>query len=181
LTYPTNNHLGEIEGMKVWGLMLAGWLAMVCHTTVSAAQSYDTVDVFSMSDLITALEANGASYKPRSDNRSIDVTFENGLKANGAIMACEDDETQTNCFATSILATFTMPDQATEQSINAAINEYNYRQNFGRAYLDPDGRISVRLYIISDGGIRRGNYQRQIGLWSNSLAKFVNYLFGDDS
>lgn len=167
--------------MKVSGLMLAGCLAVACNATASAAQGSDTISTFSMSDLITALEANGASHKPSNDNRTIDVTFENGLNANGAIMACEDDETQANCYATSILATFSQPGQATEESINAAINEYNYRQNFGRAYRDANGRICVRLYIISDGGIRRENYRSQVGLWSNSLAKFSNYLFGNDS
>jgi hypothetical protein len=53
---------------------------------------------------------------------------------------------------------------------------YNYRKNFGRAYLAPDGRISVRLYLIADGGITMDHYRRQIGLCAISAQKLPGYV-----
>jgi hypothetical protein len=70
------------------------------------------------------------------------------------LLACEDEQTKSRCYGSSILATFTAEDGTTTEQVMAAINTYNYSENFGRAYLDPEGTISVRMYIIADGGIR---------------------------
>lgn len=144
------------------------------------AQSGETIEVFTRADLVRALDAVGAKHEPNTDNVTLNVTFSNGLRANAAVMACEDQETLTNCYATSILATFGTPPSADDAAIGQAINTYNYRKNFGRAYLDPNGKISVRIYIISDGGIRRENYRTQISLWATSLGDFTKYLYSPD-
>ncbi len=61
-----------------------------------------------------------------------------------------------------------------------AINTYNRMENFGRAYLDEDGTISLRMYIIADGGITMENYRSQIALWVSSAEDFFGYLYGED-
>ena len=91
-----------------------------------------------------------------------------------------DEEAQRDCFATSILALFSAPEGATPEQINAAINQYNYNENFGRAYIDEEGDISVQLYVISDGSITRENYRRQIELWEYSLQDFTTYLYPEE-
>lgn len=162
-------------------MIFASAAVLAMQAAPALAQSSADMQVFTRADLQAALDANGATYKDNSDNRTIDVAFSNGLNANAAVMACDDDDNEINCYGTSILATFGPPDGASDAAIAQAISEYNYRQNFGRAYVDPNGRISVRLYIISDGGIQRENYRRQIELWSVSLEDFTDYLYGTGS
>lgn len=160
--------------------VIASALTFGLNAAPAIAQSGDTIEVFTTADLTQALDSIDATHTPSDDGRTINLTFENGINANAAIMACEDEENLKTCYATSILATFGRPDGATDEQVAKAINDYNYLENFGRAYLDPDGRISARMYIISDGGIKRENYRQQIGLWAYSLADFIGYLYPEE-
>jgi len=99
--------------------------------------------------------------------------------ADALLLACEDNVAKTKCLGSSMLATFE-PEDKTPEEIMAAINAYNYKENFGRAYLDDEGTISVRMYIIADGGITRANYSSQIGLWFASVSDFFGYLYGEE-
>ena len=163
--------------MKLLALRVT--LATVLAATGASALAQETpLESFSRADLIAALEANEATYEELADSRSINVTFATGIYANALLLECTDDALEFECVGTSLLATFNGEDRSEEQ-IAAAINTYNHRQNFGRAYVDPDGTVSVRLYIIADGGISRENYRRQIELWENSLNDFFGYLYGE--
>ena len=155
--------------------------AMTLQPASAHAQANDTIKTFQRTDLQAALEAMGASWEDAGDDRTINITFASTLKANGAVMACDDDEQEKNCYGTSILALFDPEPGMTAADINEAITTYNYNQNFGRAYVDPEGDISVRMYIISDGGITRENYRTQIELWSVSLEYFTTYLYPEES
>ncbi|MBA4044436.1 MAG: YbjN domain-containing protein [Erythrobacter sp.] len=161
-----------------WTLMLAGAAALALGGGAAQAQSADTLQVFTRADFERALVDAGATITStdRTDPR-IDFTFEGEVQADGLLLACEEDATLKNCYGSSILATFTADDGTTDEQIKDAINTYNYNENFGRAYVDPDGVISVRMYIISDGGITRENYSRQIGLWFASVVDFFGYLY----
>ena len=153
---------------------------LALQPAVASAQSNQQIKTFDREDLQRALESIGATWEDAGDNRTINVTFESTLRANAAVMACDDDATEKNCYGTSILAIFDPEPGTTPEEIAAAVNEYNYNQNFGRAYIDPEGDISVRMYIISDGGITRENYRLQIELWSISLEYFTTYLYPEE-
>lgn len=156
--------------------MLVTGASLALSGAPAMAQGSDMIGTFSHSDLEIALGANDAKWEAIPDDNSINVIFSNGLHANAALMACENPDTLENCYGTSILATFSPPENASPAVIAEAVSAYNYRQNFGRAYVDPKGNLSVRIYIISDGGITRENYRRQIELWSMSLEKFYGYF-----
>lgn len=163
--------------MNRW--MQAGLAATLMTMPMAAVSAQDAALMknFTIADLGNALDGMNATYVDASDSKSINITFESTLKANGTVMACDDDDRLVNCFGTSILAIFEPAPGTTDQQVADAINEYNYRENFGRAYRDPSGDISVRIYIIADGGITRENYRRQIELWSQSLEYFTTYLY----
>lgn len=152
-------------------------LALASLPVSAHAQSSELLETFSMAELQSALNSIGATYEGASDGQTINVTFASSLKANAAIMACTDGEAMRDCYGTSILSIFDPDEGTSEADVIAAINEYNYRENFGRAYLDPEGDVSVRMYIIADGGITRENYRRQIALWAASLEDFTGYLY----
>lgn len=141
----------------------------------------DTLETFTRDDLKRALSENEIAYSDHPSGGSLNLDLQGGLRANAALLACDEEGFEQNCFGTSILATFAKPSSASDKDVDAAITEYNYRQNFGRAYRDPeDGNISVRLYVIADGGITQTNYSRQIELWEASLGYFVGYLYNRD-
>ncbi|WP_299192857.1 YbjN domain-containing protein [uncultured Erythrobacter sp.] len=167
--------------MKSALVALAAFATLALIPAGAQAQNNDTIKTFDRADLQRALEAMGATWEDAGDNRTINITFASNLKANGAVMACDDDEQEKNCYGTSILAIFDPEPGMTAEEITTAINTYNYEQNFGRAYVDPEGDVSVRMYIISDGGITRENYRTQIELWSVSLEYFTTYFYPEEA
>lgn len=158
-----------------WAILAAGVLAI--SATAAQAQS---LTHFTRADFERALVDAGATITtedPKSER--IDFEFDGGVIADGLLLACEDDAAKTRCLGSSMLATFE-PEGRTPEQITEAINTYNYKENFGRAYREPDGTIAVRMYIIADGGITRENYASQIGLWFASVSDFFGYLYGEE-
>lgn len=155
-------------------------LALSALASPAAAQSSQALRQFTRADFERALREAGANVAPAEEgNPRIDFTFADGVIADGLLLACGDDAKKKRCLGSSLLATFSPQDGATPEQIREAINTYNYRENFGRAYLDEDGTISVRMYIIADGGITQANYASQIGLWFSSVVNFFGYLYQD--
>ncbi|MFM7376514.1 MAG: YbjN domain-containing protein [Erythrobacter sp.] len=159
-----------------WTVLTAA-AALAFTTTGAQAQS---IQHFTRADFEGALVDAGATITtedPKAER--IDFTFDGGVIADALLLACEDNVAKTKCLGSSMLATFE-PEGKTREEIMTAINTYNYKENFGRAYLDEDGTISVRMYIIADGGISRANYAGQIALWFSSVSDFFGYLYGED-
>ncbi len=147
--------------------------------TMASAQSYDgnrQLDHFTRSAFLATLGEIGATYEEIEGAPNIRIEFDNGLVADGLLMACEDQDTSTNCLGTSILVSFERPEGITDAQLADGINEYNYRQNFGRAYIDPDGEINLRMYMIADGRITMANYRNQLALFSASALKLPDYV-----
>lgn len=161
-------------------LALAGAVAL-SSAVAAEAQSKGTLQTFTRADFEAALKDAGATITTEDPSSPrIDFTFEGGVIADALLLACEDETRQVNCYGSSMLATFEADEGTSKEQVMEAINTYNYKKNFGRAYVDPEGVISLRMYIISDGGITRENYSRQIGLWFNSVVDFFDYLYGEE-
>jgi hypothetical protein len=158
-------------------ILAAGIAAALAFTGTSA--SAQTLQHFTRADFEQALREAGATVTSAAGSDRIDFTFSGEVTADGLLLACEDEQAKTNCLGSSMLATFEPDSGQTREQIIEAINKYNYNENFGRAYLDPQGTISVRMYIIADGGITRTNYATQIGLWFASVEDFFGYLYGE--
>lgn len=159
-----------------WTILAAAAAMVALGGGAAQAQSSQTLQHFTRADFEQALTEAGATITAGEDPQRVNFSFEGGVLADGLLLAC-DEGTQDNCLGSSILATFTAEDGATVEDVNAAINAYNYNENFGRAYIDDEGTVSVRMYIIADGGITRDNYSRQIGLWFSSVVDFFGYLY----
>lgn len=164
---------------KIFGLAAAALLI----ASPAAAQGFDperTLQTFERADFLATLAQLGAEATPIEGQTNLRIEFASGLKADGVLMACDDNASESNCYGTSIMASFSAPDDADPETVLEAINTYNYRENFGRAFIDPEGDIQVRMYIISDGGITMEDYRRQIELWTNSAERFFGYLYGEE-
>ena len=172
---------GRRMSFKLGVLAGLGASLSVAMTSPAFAQDNRIISNFSRADVISALTKIGATYDESSGDRSINIVFQNGMKANVLLLACESEEPEVDCRGASILANFRRPRGASDMQVQAAINEYNYSENFGRAYVDPDGVISVRLYVISDGGISFENFYRNMSLWERSLGDFTGYLYPSET
>ena len=159
-------------------ILAAGAAAALAFTGTAA--SAQTLQHFTRADFEQALREAGATITSNSASERIDFKFAGDVTADALLLACEDSQAKTKCLGSSLLATFEPDPGQTPEEIMNAINTYNYNENFGRAYLDPEGTISVRMYIISDGGITRTNYATQIGLWFASVEDFFGYLYGEE-
>ena len=159
-----------------WAVLAAAAAMAVLGGGAAQAQSSQTLQHFTRADFERALRDAGANITTSEDPQRINFTFEGDVAADALLLAC-DEGTQDNCLGSSMLATFTADEGTTADQVMAAINAYNYNENFGRAYVDDEGTISVRMYIISDGGITRENYSSQIGLWFGSVVDFFGYLY----
>lgn len=161
-----------------WTILLAA-AALTLGSGAAHAQTAQTLQNFTRADFETALRDAGAAINESEDPQRIDFTFEGSVTADALLLAC-DEGTQDNCLGSSMLATFAADEGTTDAAVMEAVNQYNYNQNFGRAYVDPNGVISVRMYIIADGGITRKNYSSQIGLWFSSVVDFFGYLYPEE-
>lgn len=161
-------------------MILAAAAALALGSTAAQAQSAQTLSHFTRADFERALTEAGATINSAAGSDRIDFTFEGGVTADALLLACEDDKAKTKCLGSSMLATFEADAGTTPEQVMEAVNQYNYNENFGRAYVDPDGVISVRMYIIADGGITRENYSQQIGLWFASVVDFFGYLYPEE-
>lgn len=159
-----------------WTILAAAAMLGALGSVSAQAQSAQTLQHFTRADFERALRDAGANITTSEDPQRINFTFEGDVAADALLLAC-DEGTQNNCLGSSMLATFTADEGTTADQVMAAINAYNYNENFGRAYIDDEGTISVRMYIISDGGITRENYSSQIGLWFGSVVDFFGYLY----
>lgn len=157
--------------------------ASLLFATPAYAQQFEgdrVLRTFERADFLATLAELGATATPIENQTNLRIEFSNGMKADGVLQACEDDASETNCYATSILATFSPPEDGDASAVIEAINTYNFRENFGRAFIGQNGEIQVRMYVISDGGITMESYRRQIELWTASAADFFGYLYGED-
>ncbi len=159
-----------------WAILAVAAAMVALGGGAAQAQSSQTLQHFTRADFERALRDAGANITTSEDPQRINFTFEGDVAADALLLAC-DEGTQDNCLGSSMLATFTADEGTTADQVMAAINAYNYNENFGRAYVDDEGTISVRMYIISDGGITRENYSSQIGLWFGSVVDFFGYLY----
>lgn len=159
-----------------WTILAAAAMLGALGSGAVQAQSAQTLQHFTRADFERALRDAGANITTGEDPQRINFTSEGDVAADALLLAC-DEGTQNNCLGSSMLATFTADEGTTADQVMAAINAYNYNENFGRAYVDEEGTISVRMYIISDGGITRENYSSQIGLWFGSVVDFFGYLY----
>ena len=102
--------------------MILGAVALAMVGTVAQAQSGDTLQTFTRDDFKAALANIGATATDMEGARNIDITFEGSILADGLLLACDDDESESNCYGTSILATFEPDVGTTDAQITLLAN-----------------------------------------------------------
>ncbi len=159
--------------------ILAAALSLAVGSTAAQAQA-STLSHFTRADFERALTESGASITSAAGSERIAFTLHGGVTADALLLACGDDKTKTRCLGSSLLATFQADADTTRERKIEAVNKNYYKENFGRAHIEPDGVIAVRIYMIADGGITRENHATQIGMWFALVVDSFGYLYPEN-
>ena len=111
-------------------------------------------------------QRTGSAAKP-----GFNVTFANGRKAVLSLSSCNADGSA--CRALSIQSSWTRIANSTPAETAAAIQRFNQRYSFGKAYLTEDGRPGMQRYLTADYGIIRGNLAVNLLVFANQVDRFA--------
>jgi len=128
--------------------------------------NYDTVE-----SVLTQIRARFVR-RGTADRPALDVTFPNGRR--GAILFGNCERAGAACKAISIQALWNRPtDPAAAARLPQAIQAFNQRYAFSRAYLLADGRPALQRYLTADFGFIRGNLAVNLLVFANQSERFA--------
>jgi len=111
-------------------------------------------------------QRSGAPARP-----TLLVTFPNGRKAMLVMSSC--DAGGTACKAMSIQSHWTKISAAPAQRTAEAIEGFNQRYSFAKAFVGSDGRPALQRYLTADYGFVRGNLAVNLLVFANQADRFA--------
>lgn len=111
-------------------------------------------------------QRTGAGSKP-----GFNVIFANGRKAVLTLGACNGDGSA--CKSLSMQSSWTRIANAPPAVTAEAIQRFNQRYAFGKAYLTEDGRPGMQRYLTADYGFVRGNLAVNLMVFANQVDRFA--------
>ncbi len=116
----------------------------------------------------------GARFERRgtADRPVLMATFANGRRAAILFGSCE--RAGVACKAISIQAVWNRPANAPPGRLESAIQGFNQRYAFARAFMTADGKPALQRYLTADYGIIRGNLAVNLLVFANQVDRFVS-------
>jgi len=127
--------------------------------------NYATVEAV-LTQIGARFERRGTAERP-----VLAVTFANGRR--GAILFSSCERQGALCKAVSIQAVWNRPVGAPAGRLESAIQGFNQRYAFARAFLTADGKPALQRYLTADYGIIRGNLAVNLLVFANQVDRFV--------
>jgi hypothetical protein len=139
----------------------------------ASPENRQVLPTFNYATVETVLTAIGARFVRRgtADRPALDVTFPNNRRAGILFGNCERQGAA--CKAISIQALWPVPVGAKAARLPAAIQAFNQRYAFSRAYLTADGRPALQRYLTADFGFIRGNLAVNLLVFANQEERFA--------
>lgn len=139
----------------------------------AAAENTQVIPSFSYRTLPPVLNAIGARYV-RSGTAAAPaflVTFPNGRKATLVLGSC--DAAGQNCKALTIASFWTPIANSPPEATAKAIEGFNQRFAFAKAFVAPDGRPALQRYLTADYGMIRGNLAVNLLVFADQAERFA--------
>jgi Putative bacterial sensory transduction regulator len=130
---------------------------------VLASFSYDTVEPV-LAEIGARTERVDQQGRP-----ALTVTFASGRRAAILFGSC----TGASCRAISIQAVWNAPSGRSADALGTAIQGFNQRYAFSRAFVGADGRPSLQRYLTADYGFIRGNLAVNLIVFAGQIDRFV--------
>jgi hypothetical protein len=162
------------HAMFVLGLLPAAVAAQAPPPWNPAApENRQILPAFNYATVESVLTQIGARFVRRgtAERPALDVTFPNNRRA--AILFGNCERAGAACKAISIQALWNRPEAAAAARLPAAIQAFNQRYAFSRAYLTADGRPALQRYLTADYGFIRGNLAVNLLVFANQAERFA--------
>jgi hypothetical protein len=129
---------------------------------------------FNYATVESVLTQVGARFERRgtTDRPALGVTFANNRRAAILFGSCERQGAA--CKAISIQAVWNRPAGPAAARLPAAIQAFNQRYAFSRAFLAADGRPTLQRYLTGDFGFIRGNLAVNLLVFSTQAERFAD-------
>jgi hypothetical protein len=106
------------------------------------------------------------------------VTFANNRKAVLALGGCTGPGAAAACKSLSMQSNWTKIANSTPQKTAAAIQRFNQRYSFGKAFMTPDGQPGMQRYLTADYGFIRGNLAVNLLVYATQVDRFATQVLG---
>lgn len=164
----------------------ASALALMAGSAASAAPRWNprapennqVLPSFSYSSVEEVLGAIGARSQ-RSGSASkptLLVTFSNNRKAVLALGGCSGQG--TGCKSLSMQSNWTRIANSTPEKTASAIQAFNQRYSFGKAFMTADGAPGMQRYVTADYGFIRGNLAVNLLVFATQVDRFATQVLG---
>ncbi|HEY0627007.1 MAG TPA: YbjN domain-containing protein [Allosphingosinicella sp.] len=152
--------------------------AAVPRWNPKAPENAQVLPAFNYGTVEGVLNAVGARYQRTGSaaKPGFNVTFANGRKAVLALGACNADGSA--CRSLSMQSSWTRIANSTPEKTATAIQRFNQRYSFGKAYLTEDGRPGMQRYLTADYGFIRGNLAVNFLVFANQVDRFAREVLG---
>lgn len=138
----------------------------------AAPENRVVLSSFNYGTVESVLTSIGARFQ-RSGNAArpaLAVTFPNGRQAGLLLGNCERQGAA--CKALSVQSVWARPANLTPERLALAIQQFNQRYAFSRAFVTADGRPALQRYLTADFGIIRGNLAVNLLVFANQAERF---------
>lgn len=143
-----------------------------------APENSEVLPSFSYAGLEAVLRSIGARSQ-RSGTAAkptLLVTFANNRKAVLTLGGCAG--AGTGCKSLSMQSNWTRIANSTPAKTAAAIQAFNQRYSFGKAFMTADGAPGMQRYLTADYGFIRGNLAVNLLVFATQVDRFATQVLG---
>jgi len=155
----------------------AALLALSVVATPAVAGSDSIYNDLSGSEIVALLDAHGyqASLTTDGGGDPLVMGSADGLKFKVQTYDCNGSAPR-RCRSLQFIAAFSLDHPATDADMRA-MNDYNRKKVYGRAFIDDNGDAAVDMVINLNGGVMAANLMDTVGTWKSFvLDVFVQHL-----
>lgn len=134
-----------------------------------APENSQVLPSFSHASVEPVLRTIGAQYQRTGSG--FNVTFPNGRKAVLSFGSCLSNG--ASCKALSMQASWTRIANSPPERTEEAIQRFNQRYSFAKAYLTAEGQPGMQRYLTADYGFIRGNLAVNLLVFADQVNRFA--------
>ena len=133
------------------------------------AFNYATVE-----EVLNAIRARHQRSGTNPARPLIVATFPNGRRAVLSLINCNADGSA--CRALGIQSSWVAPAGTAPARLNAAIEQFNRRYSFSKAFVAANGRPTLQRYLTGDYGFIRGDLAVNLLVFANQAERFAEQV-----
>ena len=135
-------------------------------------QRYAAFNYASVEQVLGAIGAKVQRSGANPAKPMLVVTFPNGRRAVITLLSCTADGSA--CRALGIQSSWNAPAGVALPRLAAAIETFNQRYSFSKAYMSGAGRPAVQRYLTADYGFIRGDLAVNMLVFAQQADRFAN-------